>query len=111
MIYNELHGCCKKVRKTGDFWLVSKTALIVQNSEIDFPQDIQIYPNPFSENIWISVPQSYSPFQLEIYSLKGELLQVFNENQSEIKQDVSPGIYVLKITTPKGVYAQKLVKQ
>ena len=62
---------------------------------------INIYPNPFYDNCIIDVVKVKKPYQLEIFSSKGELMlkkENISDNNFEINNlRFSPGIYFLKI--------------
>jgi hypothetical protein len=72
---------------------------------------LTIYPQPTSG--WMRINSTYEIQKVDVLSLEGKLLQCFELNgQNElILNNVSAGMYFLKIYTSKGVLAQKLVIQ
>ncbi len=67
-----------------------------------------IYPNPVNEILHIEM--SGNNFIIELYNIFGQkVLQT--QNKRKVYMSALPsGIYLLKITTPKGVYSHKIIK-
>jgi len=72
---------------------------------------LTIYPQPTSG--WMRINSTYEIQKVDVLSLEGKLLQCYELNgQNElILNNVSGGMYFLKIYTSKGVLAQKIVIQ
>ncbi|MCO5268698.1 MAG: T9SS type A sorting domain-containing protein [Brumimicrobium sp.] len=74
------------------------------------PLNIQIYPNPANEELWIS--SEGTSFKGEIYSLQGELVSSFETKNTIHKTDVShleSGVYVVQLKVGEQVIEKKLV--
>lgn len=89
--------------------LKSNNTLISENTEL-----ISIYPNPFKEKCIIDAKKISKPYNLEIYSSKGELIlekQNLNDNTMEINNiKLNSGIYFLKITdNDKKIITTKMI--
>lgn len=77
---------------------------------------IQLYPNPSQNNFFINLKE-ISPLQtqIEVYNVVGELVQTISNlpaNESVLKvnmEDAAAGIYLVRVKTPKGSIAKKLV--
>ncbi|MFT5862513.1 MAG: hypothetical protein ACI828_001162 [Flavobacteriales bacterium] len=72
---------------------------------------ITIYPNPAFEQFSIVAENI---LQLELYSLKGELLLQRRHYIASQPIDISSlaaGVYILKLQTPQGISSRKLVKR
>ena len=71
---------------------------------------IVIHPNPVSDVLYI---QSEEPIlRVEIFNLQGQQIRQINGAISELSvSELSTGIYVLKVTTAKGVATLRFVKQ
>nr|AIA91524.1 CAZy families PL1 protein [uncultured Flavobacteriaceae bacterium] len=65
--------------------------------------DIQLYPNPVTENIHIKSKEEIQ--KVEIYSTSGNLVFSQNMNNKSIVnvEHLTNGIYLIKITDQKGV--------
>lgn len=80
----------------------------------DFTADnsVKIYPNPVKDIISIEAGSTIQ--SVSLYDLQGRLLQTAVVNDATAKFDISSraaGIYLLKVTTAKGVMAQKIIKE
>lgn len=83
----------------------------------DFNNELfKIHPNPTSNITYINLPRTSNKAIVEIYSLTGKKISQtkFTNTQEQIKLDISHlanGMYLLKITTNKGIGLKKLIKQ
>lgn len=81
--------------------------------------DFKIYPNPTSNNILIEdIPTSFELKQLEIYDISGSILltkDYFKESFEPISislNDLSNGIYFLKLTAKNGsILSKRIIKK
>ncbi|MFK7904983.1 MAG: immunoglobulin-like domain-containing protein [Chitinophagales bacterium] len=77
---------------------------------------IQLYPNPSQNNFFIDF-KDISPLQtqIEVYNVVGELVKTISNlsaNESVLKvnmEDAAAGIYLVRVQTPKGSIAKKMV--
>lgn len=79
-------------------------------SDIEDSQ-LSIYPNPATDHVAIDGLAAGST--VELYDAQGRQISVFKTNTSKFEFDVStlsPGLYLLRIHTPKSVVTRKLVK-
>jgi hypothetical protein len=75
--------------------------------------DIQIFPNPFSDQLSIRVPDSFSTVrEVRVYNLFGAcvLRATGNNLQSVNVLGLAAGIYVLSIETATGTVSYRVVK-
>lgn len=74
-----------------------------------------IYPNPASDVLKISLPDSYpNGAKVEVYNILGELVSVKNITGNSGTMDIggfSPGIYVVKIDDGRKVKVGRIVKR
>jgi hypothetical protein len=76
--------------------------------------DIKIYPNPTQSYIDLESKNSLQNIKIDVMDVKGSLLNSFNLNnltKYRIQLPVNKGIYLIKITSPAGVYIEKIIKQ
>jgi hypothetical protein len=98
---------------TGVFYADSVTfqkEIVLSAPAIVEEPTLNIYPNPSSGLIHISTNTKYS--MVSISDLKGKV--VLRSNDSEPTLDASildDGIYLVKVTTPKGVLCKRLIIQ
>lgn len=76
---------------------------------------ISIYPNPAEQNLTIYFEQSTEVQHMSIYSIEGilrqELPMVQNASQIELPlNELSSGIYYIRINTAKGIAVKKFIK-
>lgn len=76
------------------------------------PSSVPVYPNPASEEIWLSVPVSH-PVQITVYDLLGKPIQTNKANSGEIRipvQDFTPGVYHLHISDGQRVWSARFLR-
>ncbi len=77
--------------------------------------DLQLYPNPANEQLYVRYETTTKNAVVEIYDVTGQLVKQEKMNFSSTQQidisNLSPGLYVLKITDGKKVNAQRFIKQ
>ncbi|MCC7452862.1 MAG: T9SS type A sorting domain-containing protein [Crocinitomix sp.] len=84
--------------------------------EVDFNDEISIFPNPFVESFVINLQnQDYSMVTIEILSMNGQVLSTFQSSNQQIDVDltgVASGVYHVRVSTENQVIANtKVVKQ
>ena len=90
-------------------------------SELANIQDVlcipfSIFPNPATKNITINIPQKATSdsYRIEITSIEGQIIKTLSNNNTETTIDVSdlsPGVYIIKAQSNKGVIIRKFIKQ
>ncbi|WP_167619715.1 M1 family aminopeptidase [Maribellus sediminis] len=76
--------------------------------------DCKVYPNPFSDEISVLTPQSGVDSKLRIYNAGGILVLeqiLVSMNESIDVSTLKSGMYVVEISSEKGFFRQKLIKQ
>jgi hypothetical protein len=77
----------------------------------DYAMNLKLYPNPVNDLLHLECDNIQ---QYDIYSLDGKLVKSAQtlENESVINVgDLSSGIYMIKITSEKGVVTRRIVKE
>ncbi len=76
-------------------------------------EDIDMYPNPASDMIYITIPEFDKAFDLGIYSITGQLLQLerlLPPLQKPVYLDhLYPGLYLFRFSEGTNRYTKKLV--
>ena len=92
----------------------AKIAEVSGENEIDaigverYLEDIRVYPNPTTGNLYIDAMDVQ---KVECYNQMGQLVGVYdNANELNISE-LSNGVYMLRITVPQGVTMRKVVKR
>lgn len=63
---------------------------------------VKIYPNPTYGYLHVDVQEQFEVFETAIYSLDGKLLRRFSLNDSRLNLfQISSGMYILKVLTPR----------
>ncbi|WP_430412639.1 T9SS type A sorting domain-containing protein [Kordia sp.] len=87
--------------------------LIPLSVEEKFLQDIQVFPNPVVDQLFINFPHT-TKGTLSLTSIDGKQLLSQDIKTDQMQLDMSSitskGIYFLKIETPKGTLTKKIVK-
>ena len=79
------------------------TAGIIESVEKEMLKNVQIFPNPTSDKLNISLELSIN--QITVYNAVGQLIDQIRINNTDYQLNVSdydPGIYMLQIETEKG---------
>jgi hypothetical protein len=72
--------------------------------------NVSVSPNPVQDILHINTDVNIE--QVEIYNIQGQLIKTENTNAAEIStMDLSNGLYLLRITSDKGVSTHKFIKQ
>ena len=83
-------------------------------SEINNVINVKLFPNPVNDKLNIQFSSDLGEIKGTIYSLTGQKIQVFTQNNLEKTieiSDLSEGIYFLKLETEKGTYTHKIIKK
>ena len=95
------------------FITYSPVAIAVQKP----PSSLQVYPNPFSDRLFVSLPGNYPVATATIANAFGDeisspqLVRSGNQWQVRIPGRVPAGIYILTILAGDHVWKRKIVKQ
>jgi hypothetical protein len=76
-------------------------------------KNIQIYPNPTNDFLYISIPDdSNDPKRIEIVNALGQIIKMANVTEDFIKMDCSGlpiGVYTISVKTDANIYCSKFV--
>ncbi|MGC4130394.1 MAG: T9SS type A sorting domain-containing protein [Bergeyella sp.] len=78
-------------------------------ANITLSKNISIYPNPVSD--FINIKSSEKIKSAEIFDMSGKTVAKFNNTQNLDVSTLEKGVYVIKISTEKGVNQQKFIKK
>jgi Secretion system C-terminal sorting domain len=90
---------------------VAKLSNIVGINEMNYSENISVYPNPATNDLTIEVSQKSL---IEIYNIEGRLIESTKTNNSFTKIDISwlsKGMYFLKASNDLGNAVVKFVKE
>ena len=79
------------------------------NSGIIIANNINVFPNPSTDDITIIVNNFNGNIQTEVYNLMGNILQKTNETAISLR-DYARGIYILKVAYGNRVEEVKVIK-
>ena len=95
-----------------DLWLISKTDQVVAVREELLPNEITVYPNPFSQKVSLSIPGGQQILAIQLINSEGKLLRNLPKDKTIFEVSHLPsGLYFLRIETTAGWVETKLVKQ
>lgn len=77
--------------------------------------EIEVYPNPITDVINIRFSNMMQVESLEIYGMTGNLVQSINYSQytnniPQKTENLTSGVYIVKIITTNGVFHKKIIK-
>jgi hypothetical protein len=81
-------------------------ALEVKNSSV---QHLKIYPNPVKSSF--SIITNENILSLELYDASGRNIKSLSSEKSQDLNQISKGIYFLKLKTEKGTSVEKIIKE
>lgn len=87
-------------------------ATVLDKEKFEVNNLVNVYPNPVKDNVTINADGNLQSIQL--YDIQGRLLQTTLENNTTTTFDMAKraaGIYLLKVTTEKGVKTEKIIKE
>ena len=103
----------------GDFGFSTSKSFYVSQStpsfvleEISSKLEILVYPNPFSKSTTVKIINGKSPYQLELFDIRGKIVKSFSSSEDEFLLDdinASSGTYWLKIKNQSNFKPLKLV--
>jgi len=81
-------------------------------NEHTFENEISLYPNPANENIRIEIAKGVVIKNIKLHDLNGKLIKTYPSTNTLLNiADISQGKYLLLITTNKGTFTEKIIKQ
>ncbi len=90
------------------------TITSVFNIPIEVVHDLDIYPNPTSDEVTILIPDAITQGQLRIRSLTGDLLYqkaIYQNGEHRLQlADYENGLYLIEILSDSRVYLARVVK-
>jgi poly(3-hydroxybutyrate) depolymerase len=86
-------------------------SIVVSVEENERSADIRIFPNPINDILNIITQNNVFLTKIELFDLKGTLLNVFSKETKQINMaGFASGIYLLKLNTASGFVLKKVVK-
>ncbi|NQU88642.1 MAG: T9SS type A sorting domain-containing protein [Mariniphaga sp.] len=102
----------EEIKVDPEIWLISKTGQILSIPWVYNSDEIMIYPNPAKNYLNIFAPNKQEIKEINIFDSSGGKIQSFRENQNRISiENLSNGLYMIKVVTSSGELIQKIVKQ
>lgn len=102
---------------TSGAWLIDSGSSFSTNcaaslsiADFSLANSVIVYPNPADTQITFSTFNNVSLNAIEVYNMLGERLISSSQRTIDIR-NFTKGIYLLKITTNKGVLTKKIIKQ
>jgi hypothetical protein len=88
---------------------IQRNDVIITEAQIDILTNIQIFPNPTSNQIKIQTADG--SLKLEVYDITGKKMTVSQEGHMLDISQLMPGSYLLRLVTEKATYIKQLIKQ
>ncbi len=83
----------------------------VSISEIDWSDYVNIYPNPASENVTISISEEVQLESITIFNTNGQVVKTMDAKESAtiLINDLESGVYFIQILLQEGVYNERVI--
>lgn len=101
-------------------WVIDTTSTFVADKfscgrvlsleSLRLEMNIAMYPNPVEDKIFIEVPANVVILSVEIYNRMGAKIATTKTNDLDFSK-YSSGLYIVKLTTDKGVFTEKIIKK
>lgn len=72
---------------------------------------IAVYPNPVSETLQVKLSDNSHIKAMIIMNMNGQKVKEVNNSANIDVHDLANGLYFVQVTTHKGIYTQKFIKQ
>ncbi|APY10792.1 hypothetical protein BWZ22_05855 [Seonamhaeicola sp. S2-3] len=111
--YNFNDNLFVRVKDSNNKWSITTILDEIESLSIDtyLQEKTLIYPNPFSDNLFIKLPDNQTILKTKIYNNLGQVVYTSSKNNSNIKLDSIPnGLYVLVLESESGKAAFKIIK-
>ena len=109
--YNQTTSQLQQYDTTQQTW----GGIISSINETDFSQNInlQIYPNPATKEIKITIPNNEPIESINIYNQNGQLVkQITKPNKTNINvSDLNTGLYFIRTDSKAKRYLSKMIKE
>jgi len=96
-----VHGC--------DSIVTLHLTITVGIDDYDFISDIVLYPNPASQYVDVRTDGDMVVKGIEVYDMDGKLVRVSKTTHINVA-DFADGIYLVRVTTDKGIVTKRFVK-
>lgn len=98
------------VTSVANFSVNMNYCLYLGNEELEKQHGIEIYPNPVLNELNVSIKNQNESLETKIYDCKG--VEILKSNSTIIKtENLSKGLYLIKVKTDKGEFSQKFIKE
>ena len=87
-------------------------AVLNNTSSPTLSRQVQVYPNPATEKLFLKGPAVQQIELLVLYNAYGQAVrQVFGPVQEASLEGLAPGLYVVQVKVPEGWVVKRVVKQ
>ena len=94
-----------------EYWLVSRTSHVVSNVEVGKDITVGIYPNPFTNQLYISLPDNEKVIAIKLFSTSGGEIPVEHKEGRILNVSHLPrGTYVIQVIASDKLFEEKVVK-
>ena len=83
-----------------------------EEENIQANNEVKVYPNPTRKQVYLTTTQNLEIEKVTVYNLQGKSLLNFDKDLETLSvEDLSTGIYLMKIETNRGVINKRLIKK
>ena len=84
----------------------------LSTTNYDLSVSLKVYPNPTQAQVYLTANLNLEIEKVTVYNLQGKTLLIFDKDLETLNvEDLSTGIYLMKIETNRGVINKRLIKK
>tara|TARA_R110002049_G_scaffold114098_2_gene265105 strand:+ start:5967 stop:7046 length:1080 start_codon:yes stop_codon:yes gene_type:complete len=92
-----------------NFWAIAESGIPLSNTDLVL-SDVNIYPNPTASMVYLNIPISIILKECQLIDVNGRVINLKIQNKNILNfNELSEGMYFLKLYTDKGITTKKLV--
>lgn len=110
LILDTMQGCTFPTSQMVTDTFLWDDCFLLSSKSLKNNLQINVYPNPAKDLLFIDLPEQIKLEVIELYSLNGKLVKRFNElERALIISEINTGFYFLRLRTENEVITKKVV--
>ena len=91
------------------FYATDLKTMTTSTSTIDIKNNIQLFPNPTSDQLTLVLPSSISIDQIQVYNSVGQLMKSTTDTTFSVRS-LEAGVYMIVVDTGRELFSRRFVK-
>ncbi|WP_233702002.1 pectate lyase family protein [Kaistella palustris] len=102
----------KKGDTTNLYYIKTEFTTLAADAATATAKAIKVYPNPVTDVLNLVIPAEEKVTQVSVFNMAGQQMKTFSGGNTSLNlQNLTAGLYLVKIQTTKGVHIQKIIKK